>query len=284
MDISLALKRFSSLQNNTKKSDAIFKPANGKSQVRIVPYKFNKDIPFIELYFHYNINNKTYLSPMSFGRPDPIVEFAEKLKRTGDTDDWKAGKKMEPKLRTFVPVIVRGKESEGVKFWGFGKTVYQDILGYIADPDYGDITDPNTGRDIVLEVMSAEESNASYPTTTIRVKPATSKLADTPEQIQQLLDGQKEITELYSELSYAELKSVLENWLNPSAAVNDEIVEELEAPKPKTQPATQQKSVSVDLGGTSDISGDLPWEKEETSNVPKAKDDVASAFDDLFNN
>ena len=281
MDISLALKRFSSLQNNTKKSDSIFKPANGKSQVRIVPYKFNKDIPFIELYFHYNINNKTYLSPMSFGRPDPIVEFAEKLKRTGDTDDWKAGKKMEPKLRTFVPVIVRGKESEGVKFWGFGKTVYQDILGYIADPDYGDITDPNTGRDIVLEVMSAEESNASYPTTTIRVKPATTKLADSPETIQQLLDGQKEITELYSELSYAELKSVLENWLNPSAAVNDEIVEELEAPKPKAQPAVQQKNVSVDLGGTSDISGDLPWEKEE---APKQKDDVASAFDDLFNN
>jgi hypothetical protein len=281
MDISLALKRFSSLQNNTKKSDSIFKPANGKSQVRIVPYKFNKDIPFIELYFHYNINNKTYLSPMSFGRPDPIVEFAEKLKRTGDTDDWKAGKKMEPKLRTFVPVIVRGKESEGVKFWGFGKTVYQDILGYIADPDYGDITDPNTGRDIVLEVMSAEESNASYPTTTIRVKPATTKLADSPETIQQLLDGQKEITELYSELSYAELKSVLENWLNPSAAVNDEIVEELEAPKPKVQPATTQKSVSVDMGGTTGEFGDLPWEKEQ---APKQKDDVASAFDDLFNN
>jgi hypothetical protein len=220
---------------------------------------------------------------MSFGRPDPIVEFAEKLKRTGDTDDWKAGKKMEPKLRTFVPVIVRGKESEGVKFWGFGKTVYQDILGYIADPDYGDITDPNTGRDIVLEVMSAEESNASYPTTTIRVKPATSKLADSPETIQQLLDGQKEITELYQELSYAELKSVLENWLNPSAGSNDEIVEELEAPKPKTQAVATQSSVSTDMGGTQEI-GDLPWEKEESPKAPKAKDDVASAFDDLFNN
>ena len=284
MDISLALKRFSSLQNNTKKSDSIFKPANGKSQVRIVPYKFNKDIPFIELYFHYNINNKTYLSPMSFGRPDPIVEFAEKLKRTGDTDDWKAGKKMEPKLRTFVPVIVRGKESEGVKFWGFGKTVYQDILGYIADPDYGDITDPNTGRDIVLEVMSAEESNASYPTTTIRVKPAVSKLADSPETIQQLLDGQKEITELYSELSYAELKSVLENWLNPSAAVNDEIVEELEAPKPKAQPAKVSEAKEIPGVGVGSLPNDLPWEKEEAPKAPKQKDDVASAFDDLFNN
>ena len=279
MDISLALKRFNSLQNNTKKSDAIFKPANGKSVIRIVPYKFNKDIPFIELYFHYNINNKTYLSPMSFGRPDPIVEFAEKLKRTGDTDDWKAGKKMEPKLRTFVPVIVRGKESEGVKFWGFGKTVYQDILGYIADPDYGDITDPITGRDIVLEVQSAEESNAAYPTTTIRVRPSQTKLADDAEMVKQLLENQKEITELYQELSYAELKTILENWLNPSAGVeaDDDIVEELEAPKPKvaaTTPLAKSNPETVQMN-------DLPWEKEEK---PKVKDDVATAFDDLFNN
>jgi hypothetical protein len=280
MDISLALKRFNSLQNNTKKSDSIFKPANGRTTIRIVPYKFNRDLPFIELYFHYNINNKTYLSPMSFGRPDPIVEFAEKLKRTGDTDDWKAGKKMEPKLRTFVPVIVRGKENEGVKFWGFGKTVYQDILGYIADPDYGDITDPMTGRDIVLEVTSAEESNASYPTTTIRVKPAQTKLVDDATTVQQLLDNQKEITDLYSELSYAELKTILENWLNPSsgAPADDEIVEVLEAPKPKTTlPSSTPKATSVAEDGV----GDLPWEKPA---VPKQKDDVASAFDDLFNN
>jgi len=290
MDIKLALSRFNSLQNNTKKSDSIWKPAPGKSQIRIVPYKFNKDLPFIELYFHYNINNKTYLSPMSFGRPDPIVEFAEKLKRTGDTDDWKAGKKMEPKLRTFVPVIVRGKENEGVKFWGFGKTVYQDILGYIADPDYGDITDPMTGRDIVLDVTSAEESNAAYPTTAIRIKPTQTKLSDDATTMQSFLENQKNITELYSELSYAELKAVLENWLNPGSAVtDDEIVEELEAPKPKAQP--KQSQVSVDMGGAQEIPGvgigslpnDLPWE-DEAPKASKAKDDVASAFDDLFNN
>jgi hypothetical protein len=278
MDIKLALSRFNSLQNTSKKSDSLWKPTPGKHQIRLVPYKFNKDIPFIELFFHYNINNKTYLSPASFGRPDPIVEFAEKLKRTGDTDDWKAGKKMEPKLRTFVPVIVRGKESEGVKFWGFGKTVYQDILGYIADPDYGDITDPMNGRDIVVEIQSAEDSNAAYPTTTIRVKPSQSKLGETADQIQSLLENQKNITELYSELSYSELKGVLENWLNPgSTPASDEVVEELEAPKAAPQ---KQSNVSADLGGTQEI-GDLPWEKEEPK---KPANDVASAFDDLFNN
>jgi hypothetical protein len=285
MDISLALKRFQSLQNNTKKSDFIWKPANGQSVIRIVPYKFNKENPFIELYFHYNINNKTYLSPASFGRPDPIVEFAEKLKRTGDNDDWKAGKKMEPKLRTFCPVIVRGKESEGVKFWGFGKTVYQEILAYIADPDYGDITDPINGRDIVLSVAPGEESGKTYPTTTLRIKPSTSKLTTDAELMKKLIEEQKEITELYQELSYAELKGVLENWLNPSTASAEEgeeteIVEELEAPKP-----VAKKPVVTD---------ELPWDAEEAPKpapkvakpAPKVaapKDDVATAFDDLFN-
>jgi hypothetical protein len=181
-----------------------------------------------------------------------------------------------------VPVVVRGKENEGVKLWGFGKTVYQDILGYIADPDYGDISDPMNGRDIVLEVISAEESNASYPTTTIRVKPAVTKLHDDPAVVKDLLENQKEITELYQELSYAELKSILENWLNPSAPVNgdDELVDQLEAPKAiatTAKPAAKPSAAS----NPDEEFGDLPWEK---SAPPKAKDDVASAFDDLFNN
>ena len=209
--------RLNKLQNTQKKSDNLWKPTPGKHQVRIVPYKFEKDNPFIELYFHYNINNKTYLSPQSFGRPDPIVEFADRLKRMGDKEDWKAAKQMEPKLRTFVPILVRGQEGEGVKFWGFGKTVYQEILGYIADPDYGDITDPKTGRDITIEYQSAEEAGTSYPVTTIRVKPNQSALSEKAEDVTKFLESQTEITDLYSELSYDELKNVLEGWLNPTS-------------------------------------------------------------------
>jgi hypothetical protein len=276
MDISLALKRFQSLQNNTKKSDFIWKPEKGQSIIRIVPYKFNKDNPFIELFFHYNINNKSYLSPVSFGRPDPIVEFADKLKRTGDKDDWKAGKNMEPKLRTFAPVIVRGKENEGVKFWGFGKTVYQDILGYIADPDYGDITDPIHGNDIVLDVT--QEPGKTYPTTSIRIKPKQSKISEDAEMVKKALQEQKDITELYEEMSYQELKSVLENWLNPSSEKTTETVSNVvdELAKPSMQ---RNQSASQD---EDDEPADLPWEKQ-TQKTQSVKDEVASAFDDLFN-
>jgi hypothetical protein len=265
--------RLNKLQSTTSKTVEQWKPTPGKHQIRLVPYKFNKENPFIELLFHYGINNKTYLSPSSFGRPDPIVEFAEKLKRMGDKEDWKAAKKMEPKLRTFVPVLVRGEEGDGVRFWGFGKTVYQEILGYIADPDYGDITDPNEGRDIVVEIVSAEDSGTSYPVTTIRVKPKESPLTDTKELTDKFLNEQKNITELYSELSYVELKSVLEGWLNPSAGEDDSV--ESTSAEELSKVAPSNNNVSHDMGGT--------------TSAPKAEapakklDDVAAAFDDLFN-
>ena len=123
----------------------------GKQQVRVVPYKFNPDTPFIELFFHYNLGGKNYLSPISFGRPDPIEEFSQRLKTTGSKDDYNLGRKLEDQDENLQPVIVRGEESEGVKFWGFGKTAYQELLSIINDPDYGDITDPKNGRDITLE-------------------------------------------------------------------------------------------------------------------------------------
>ena len=66
-----------SLQESaTKKSDVFWKPPVGKTQIRIVPYQHNKDWPFQELYFHYEVGKKTMVSPSSYGRPDPILEFA----------------------------------------------------------------------------------------------------------------------------------------------------------------------------------------------------------------
>ena len=272
IDINAIKGRLNKLQNTQKKSDSLWKPTPGKSQVRIVPYKFDKDNPFIELYFHYNINNKTYLSPQSFGRPDPIVEFADKLKRMGDKEDWKAAKQMEPKLRTFVPIIVRGQEGDGVRFWGFGKTVYQEILGYIADPDYGDITDPQSGRDLTIQYISAEEAGASYPTTQLRVKPSQTPLAESADSVQKLLENQTEITDLYSELSYDELKDVLEGWLNPSKTSKNEEGESSVAEETLSKKPTEE---------VNDLPFDVEDDKPKTS---KKTDDVAAAFDDLFNN
>ena len=272
LDINAIRGRLNKLQNTQRKSDLQWKPTPGKHQLRLVPYKYNKDNPFIELFFHYNVNNKTYLSPSSFGRPDPIVEFADKLKRMGDSDDWKAAKQMEPKLRTFVPVLVRGEEGQGIKFWGFGKTVYQEILGYIADPDYGDITDPLKGRDITVEYIAAEDNGTSYPKTVVRVKPNTSPLHDDMEKAKSFISGQSEITELYSELSYDELDKVLQGWLNP------------EGEEQSTEKSVSQEALAPDKPSVAEPQPVTETPKQESKPAPSPvkASEVGAAFDELF--
>ena len=256
MDLDAIKSKLNQLQSTSNTKDNFWKPEPGKQVVRIVPYKHNKDNPFIELFFHYNLgNNKTYLSPLSFGRPDPVAEFADKLKSTGNKDEWIQGKRLEPKMRTFAPVVVRGKESEGVKFWGFGKTVYQELLGVIADPDYGDITDATNGRDIGIERQTPAEAGNQYGKTTVRVKPNQTAITEDADLLQGIFDNQSDLTELYTEPSYDELKEVLANYLNPNSDETEE---------------TTTSTTSTET------------KKTETS-APKKTENVEDAFDQLFN-
>ncbi len=229
MDINAIKSRLNQLQNTTSTANSFWKPPAGKTQIRITPYVDNKDNPFVELFFHYSlVPNKTVLSPLSFGRPDPVQQFADKLKSTGDKDEWIQGKRIEPKMRTFVPVIVRGEETEGVKWWGFGKTVYQELLSIIADPDYGDISDSMTGRDIVVERQTAAEAGNQYGKTTIRVKPNQTALVEDLDLSKKLLTVQPNIVELYTEPSFDELKGHLHTFLNPNGETEEVATEKKE--------------------------------------------------------
>ena len=250
MDLEAIKRKLNSLKNQTQKQDSLWKPEPGKQQVRIVPYQHNKDNPFMELFFHYDLGKKNYLSPTTFGESDPVVEFAEKLKSTGNSDDWKLSRKLEPKMRTYVPILVRGKESEGVKFWGFGKKVYTELLGFMADPDYGDITDLNSGRDITVEFIPAEGAER-FPKTSIRVKPNQTPATEDKNVADGILTGQRDVFDIFKKVSYDDLKGALENWLNP-----DDLQQNQAPVTTNTAPAT------ADVTKTEDIS---------------------AAFDDLFN-
>ena len=245
--------KLNKLQTQTTRQNNLWKPEPGKQQIRIVPYQYNKENPFQELYFHYDLGKKNFLSPITHGNPDPVVEFAEKLKSSGNSDEWKLGKKLEPKMRCYVPIIVRGKESEGVKFWGFGKTVYTELLGFIADPDYGDLTDPMNGRDIVIEFTPAE--NGAFPKTVLRIKPNTTPLTTDRNIAEKIAQQQPNLSEIFKEPTYNELKEALEQWLNPSEDDTD-------------------TSVST----SSHDEDEAPF----SPNVSKV-DDVSAAFDELFN-
>jgi len=255
LDLDAIRAKLNQLNTTNDRKNNYFRPEPGKQRVRIVPYVHRKENPFLEMYFHYDIAKRSMLSPITFGNADPVVEFAEKLKKTGDKDDWLMGRKIEPKMRTYVPVIVRGKESEGVKFWGFGKTIYSELLSIIADPDYGDITDLMNGRDIDVE-FTPSEGPGQYPKTAIRVKPNTSAATEDKAIAKSIMD-QPKITDLFPEPTYEELEKALNEWMNPENADSD---------TSSTPAATS-----------------TPAETKSKETVTK-KTDVAEAFDDLFNN
>lgn len=256
IDLNAIRNKLNKLQTTNQRVSNLWKPEPGKNQLRIVPYQHNKENPFMELYFHYDLGKRNFLSPVTFGEPDPVVEFAEQLKSSGNSDDWKLGKKLEPKMRTYLPVLVRGKESEGVKMWGFGKQVYQELLTFIADPDYGDITDPTSGRDLVI-TYTPPEGSERFPKTTIMVKPNVTPATEDKNVADMVMNGQTDIFDIYKKCTYDDLKAALAAWLN-----GDEAGE---------VPSTSAKSESP----FKDTAADAPASVKKTDNI-------SAAFDDLF--
>ena len=267
MDISVLKSRLSALQNprgGQKKdlSQTIWRPTVGKHSVRIVPSKFDKQNPFKEVLMHYGINNRTMMSLANFGEKDPIVEFAQGLRKSGDKENWSLAKKLEPKMRIFAPVIVRGEEDKGVRLWEFGKQVYMDLLSIAEDEDVGDYTDPISGRDITVETAGKETTGLMYNTSTVRVRTKSTPLSEDADKVKTWLDNQPDPLAQFKKYSYDEMKESLLKHLNPE----EELKEQADAVETKP-------------------TGDLPWEKPQptgqyTLNTGKAS--VDSSIDDLF--
>jgi hypothetical protein len=262
LDINALKNKLNSFKRSGGDRDtSIWKPKEGKAVIRIVPWKGNASNPFVELYFHY-LGNKTYLSPLSYGNRDPIAEFADALRSDQSRDPkerYAEARPFMPKLRTYIPVIVRGEEDKGVRFFSFGKTVHQELLSYIVDPDYGDITDVKSGRDIVVEHIPQEKSDTNFSKTSIKVKPAQTPLSTDDSLVKKWLEEQPDLKELYTEPSYNELKVVLEKYLDPDNSVITP-AREAEQPKSVTAQAAAPKEAA----------------KEAAKNA-------VDAFDELFN-
>jgi len=219
------------LQDSNKRTSGIWKPT-GEHTVRLLPYKFS-DFPFIELYFHYDLGKDNLLSPTSFGDPDPIVQYSDKIKAEGTRESYILSRKLMPTLRTYAAVIVRGEEDQGVRFWGFGKQTYEEILKTMDDPEYGNILDPYTGTDLKVSFMSAEEAGNKYGKITVKGARNSSKLAPNEETIQKWLNTQRPITDIYKVKTYDELMESLKAWLESKDDTEETSSRETAAAKSK---------------------------------------------------
>jgi len=269
MDLNSLKSRLSALQNprGGQKKDfslTIWKPTVGKHSIRIVPSAYTRQNPFKEVFIHYGIGNKMMVSPSTFGEKDPIVEFAQGLRKSSEKDNWSLAKKLEPKLRVFVPVIVRGEEDKGVRLWEFGKQVYMDLLSLVEDEDVGDYTDPIQGRDITVETSGKETTGLMYNTSTVRVRTKITPLSEDADKVKLWLETQPDPTTLFKRFTYEEMKAALLSHLHPEEEI-------------------KQQADSVE--DKEDV-GDLPWQTPAPSAVKYSlntqKSNIDSKIDDLF--
>ncbi len=261
MNLDAIKKKLESMQQPAKKGEykqiKSFKPQVGTKQVvRVVPFKYNKENPFVEMKFYYNIGSrKVIASPLNWGEKDPIAEFAKQLRGTNDKENWRLAKKLDPKVRVFIPVIVRGEEHEGVQLWQFGKLIYEDFLNLAADEEVGDFTDIMEGRDIKVTTVGPEVTGTKYNKTTISPSMKTSPLSEDENEIETWLENQDNPLETYKPLPFDDIKAALQEWLTPDEEEEEEgVVEEV-------APAKSNYSLST---------------------KPEAKKSKTEKFDDMF--
>ena len=229
-DMSSIRKKLQELNKSTKSpKKMIWKPVAGEegTVVRILPYLHGPD-PFNVLYFHYDIAGKNVVCPSTFGKECPICDFSNKLRENKTKESFEAAKKLFPKYRVYVPIIVRGKESEGPKFWGLSKTVYENLLTFFVDPEYGDMSHPINGTDIKV-IFTGPTNVMKFGKVDIYPSRKSTILLEDKSQAQNLVKSVPNINEIYPEVPYEELSKILEEYLNPKtdeSEVEESVVEE----------------------------------------------------------
>jgi hypothetical protein len=221
MDVSTIKAKLDSLQSKGQSKEKIdyskifWKPKVGSHQVRIVPSKYDKTNPFREIYLHYGYAKFPMLALTNWGEADPIVEAAKKLRKSDNPEHWQMAKKITPKMRIFVPVIVRGEEASGVRLWEFGHGIYKQLMGIALNEDYGDFTDIQDGRDFTVEAVEADVAGRKGIQCNIIPRVKTTTLSKDAELVTKWLEEQPDILAINRKYTYEDLKDIFEKWANP---------------------------------------------------------------------
>lgn len=269
MDLNLVKQKLEALNSkstSTKRekvdySKIIWKPKAGKHIIRIVPSLINKNNPFREIFLHYGFAKFPIFALTNWGEKDPIVEFAAELRKTSERENWVLAKKIEPKMRVFIPVVVRGEEHMGTRLWEVGKLIYTQFLTLTDDEDYGgDYTDVMAGRDFTVTATDDVVAGNKAIKCTISPKPKTTPITDDKDLLERILNEQPDILAINRKYTFDALKDILEKWLDPENATDSSV----ETPD--------------------ESKNDLPWGKEEEVKSSKSggKKSKTDKFDELF--
>ena len=147
------------------------KSNSGTRRVRILPTSDGSS-PFKEAWYH-EIQvggkwQKFYDPGKNDNERSPLNEVYEELMSTGKDSDKELAKQYKSRKFYIVKVIDRDHEEDGVKFWRFKHNYKNEgILDKIIPiwRNKGDITDPEKGRDLIIELGKQKTPKGAVYTT-----------------------------------------------------------------------------------------------------------------------
>ena len=181
----------------------------GKNVRRILWPKGDSDSFYSEGFLHFNLGedgNTVVTCPKTFGSKErcPICEYVEELQKSKNKEDAKLASKLKATRKIYVNTISRDDDEETPKVLPIGVTVLKGLLEAICDPDYGDITDPDEGRDVTI-TRKGEGMKTEY---SVLIKPKASIVSDEL-SASEIEDDMTDLDSLFVKKSYEELQDIL---------------------------------------------------------------------------
>lgn len=218
-------------EEGQRKNLPMWKIPVNTSRIRILPpWSEAGDIAF-ECKSHWRIppNDRMYNCLRVINKECPLCELATEFRNAGKKQ---LASRLYPTKSIYYNVIVRGEEEKGVQIMRSGVLLYESILSYLYDEEYGDITDIDNGRDMIIERVGTGKEDTRYD-----LKPAanTSPLHTDKATVDSWIDGMFNLdTDVADFKDTLELKSVVDNiyggQLRETTVVN-ETETLIEAPK-----------------------------------------------------
>lgn len=234
-------------QSSSNGNDNIVKLEEGQTTIRIMPYKYDEEMPFREFNFHYRINDRTFVCPQRHANEAcPVCSFVKttwnEYNKTEDDTFKELAKSMGVSTRVFIPIIIKespnreqewSKDNNVIRWWSVSassspRSTYNKILNAakIALKRDIDITDIKNGMDLIVTVEKGF-NGWIYPVDVsldVTPSPLIENLTKNKDLVVSLLDSVENIDNMFPLTPVSEIKEALESHLNPdaSAAANDD--------------------------------------------------------------
>jgi hypothetical protein len=276
LDVDALRRKLNQLTGQNKKSNLTWRPEEGREyQIRVLAFPNNDGQPFVDRWYYYGIGGDrapAIMAPHQFGLKDPIQDLINRLREDGTDESRELCKKLYPKMRSFAAVVVRGEEDKGVRLWSFGKMIYQDLIKLMLDEDYGDITDPDSGRDLKISVT--KQPGKTFADTKVTPRATQTPLSKDPAQAKQWMSTIPNMKDYDEILSADEIEKRVNDWLNGSTAAASE--------PPRRNEVTDARSKLDTLNDLDEVVAPKKAAPARSAGTAKkAFDEIEDAFNDL---